>query len=211
MHADAPPRESPLPLRWHRRTECRDTVRGRHPNRHIWLELPDGPGHLERDLLSGRAAAGAGTFDELAYYAEHFDTVEVNSSFYRAARSAVTRSWAARTPPGFDFSLKLYQKFTHPGMYQGRTRRICLPTATRRRFPRSTRADVDAFKSAVDPLADAGKLGALLAQFPPSFRDRDDAREYLEWLLQAFQDYPLAVELRHRAGAIDDGRHARRC
>src|SRR5215831_8246463 len=59
-------------------------------------------------------------FDELAFYAEHFDTVEVNSTFYGQPRAEVSRSWAARTPRGFEFSIKLYQKFTHPRMYSER-------------------------------------------------------------------------------------------
>ena len=52
-------------------------------------------------------------FDELAYYAEHFDTVEINSTFYGQPRPTVARSWADRTPPGFEFSLKLYRGLTH--------------------------------------------------------------------------------------------------
>src|SRR5437870_11578156 len=59
-------------------------------------------------------------FDELAFYAEHFDTVEVNSTFYGQPRAAVSRGWVERTPHGFEFSVKLYQKFTHPKMYEGR-------------------------------------------------------------------------------------------
>ena len=59
----------------------------------------------------------AGHFDELSYYAEHFDTVEVNSTFYGQPRAEVSRAWVARTPAGFEFSVKLYQKFTHPGMF----------------------------------------------------------------------------------------------
>src|SRR5437762_1106254 len=57
-------------------------------------------------------------FDELSFYAEHFDTVEVNSTFYGQPRAEVTRAWADRTPPGFEFSVKLYQKFTHPEMFK---------------------------------------------------------------------------------------------
>src|SRR5205085_10704821 len=56
-------------------------------------------------------------FDELAFYATHFDTVEVNSTFYGQPRAEVCRRWAERTPSRFEFSVKLYQKFTHPGMY----------------------------------------------------------------------------------------------
>src|ERR1700745_2319738 len=60
----------------------------------------------------------AKTFDELRFYAEHFNTVEVNSTFYGMPRAEVTRTWADRTDQGFDFSLKLYQKFTHPKMFK---------------------------------------------------------------------------------------------
>ena len=66
----------------------------------------------------GRASSLPG-FDELSFYAEHFNTVEVNSSFYGTPRPEVSRGWAERTPAGFEFSLKLYQKFTHPGDVQG--------------------------------------------------------------------------------------------
>src|SRR3984885_491901 len=52
-------------------------------------------------------------FDELAYYAERFDTVEINNTFYRPPAVKVAQSWAKRTPPGFEFSLKLFQDFTH--------------------------------------------------------------------------------------------------
>jgi uncharacterized protein YecE (DUF72 family) len=59
-------------------------------------------------------------FDELSFYAQHFDTVEVNSTFYGQPRAAVTSGWASRTPPGFEFAVKLYQKFTHPRMFKER-------------------------------------------------------------------------------------------
>ena len=59
-------------------------------------------------------------FDELTFYAEHFNTVEVNSTFYGQPRADVCRGWAARTPDDFEFSVKLYQKFTHPRMFEER-------------------------------------------------------------------------------------------
>src|SRR5256885_217366 len=59
----------------------------------------------------------AKTFDELTFYAEHFNTVEVNSTFYGQPRADVAKAWATRTPRDFEFSVKLYQKFTHPKMY----------------------------------------------------------------------------------------------
>ena len=60
-------------------------------------------------------------FGELEYYAEHFDTVEVNSTFYGVPRRSVTQGWANRTPDDFGFSIKLYQQFTHPKMYAAST------------------------------------------------------------------------------------------
>ena len=62
-----------------------------------------------------------GGFDDLAFYAEHFNTVEVNSSFYGVPPVQTTQGWAERTPEDFEFSLKLYQKFTHPKMYKEAT------------------------------------------------------------------------------------------
>jgi uncharacterized protein YecE (DUF72 family) len=62
-----------------------------------------------------------------------------------------------------------------------------------------TQADIDEFRSGIEPLAESGRLGALLAQFPPSFKDTSASREYLAQLLHAFDDYPIAVELRHKS------------
>jgi len=124
-------------------------------------------------------------FDELRFYAERFNTVEVNSTFYGQPRTSVSLGWVRRTPPAFEFSVKLFQKFTHP--------------ATARDTSPVTGADVDAFKAGIEPLAAAGRMGALLAQFPSRFHDSPQAREYVHWLMQAFAEYPLAVELRHRS------------
>jgi uncharacterized protein YecE (DUF72 family) len=157
---------------------------------------PSGPGTWNGVFYPARRSGARGT-GELAYYAEHFDTVEVNSSFYRLPDPVVTRRWAAHTPPRFDFCLKLYQKFTHPGMYSKSA--AVRAAGEESPIPAVTGADVDAFRQAIDPLSSAGRLGALLVQFPPSFRHGDDAREYLGWLMQSFSGYPLAVELRHRS------------
>jgi uncharacterized protein YecE (DUF72 family) len=142
-----------------------------------------------------RRPRGAPKFDELSFYADHFNTVEVNSSFYRIPTPETAATWAQRTPRHFEFSLKLYQKFTHPEMFV---------KATGSDPSDLSEKDVDEFKTAIDPLAEAGKLGALLAQFPASFKNDADARAYLEWLLERFRDYPVAVELRHRSWS-DDG------
>jgi uncharacterized protein YecE (DUF72 family) len=132
-------------------------------------------------------------FDELSFYAEHFDTVEVNSTFYGQPRREVSRQWARRTPDGFEFSVKLYQKFTHPGMFR---KRLTEPGMGADGF---SVADLDEFRTGIDPLATTGKLGAVLAQFPPSFKDSPASRDHLAHLLRAFRDYAVAVELRHRS------------
>jgi len=145
--------------------------------------------------------AGTAGFDELRFYAEHFDTVEVNTTFYGQPRAEVARSWVDRTPRGFEFSLKLYQKFTHPKMF----REAALTRAPGSEGPlldllaQVTQADIDEFREGIDPLASSGRLGALLAQFPASFKDSPASRDYLAGLLRAFDDYPIAVELRHKS------------
>ena len=159
---------------------------------------------------------GRGRFDDLAYYAERFDTVEVNSTFYGQPRRAVSASWARRTPPGFEFSLKLYQKFTHPKMFEAAERKAGRGPGAERDEPAGpdveppaafvpyvTQTDVDEFRSGIEPLSGADKLGALLAQFPPSFRNTPQAREYLDRLLDSFRGYLVAVELRHRSWSDD--------
>ena len=127
-------------------------------------------------------------FDELAYYAEHFDTVEVNTTFYGQPKATVAQSWADRTPPGFEFSLKLYRTLTHadvPGV------------------PPLDVEAIDAYRRGIEPLATAGKIGAVLAQFPPSFKQTPESQSYLDTLLQRFREYPIAVELRHRSWSDD--------
>lgn len=133
-------------------------------------------------------------FDELAYYAEHFDTVEVNSTFYRMPEPAMSARWIERTPARFLFSVKLYQKFTHPDMYLARD--------GVRDWDLSA-GDFDEFRLGVDPLAAAGRLAAILVQFPPSFHAQPETRDYLDWLLAALAGYPLAVELRHHTWSDD--------
>jgi uncharacterized protein YecE (DUF72 family) len=127
-------------------------------------------------------------FDELAYYAEHFDTVEINTTFYGQPKSAVARTWADRTPPGFEFSLKLYRKLTHADIGN---------------VPSLDMEGIDEYRRGIEPLAAAGKIGALLAQFPPSFKQTGESQAYLDSLLQRFHDYPVAVELRHRSWSDD--------
>jgi uncharacterized protein YecE (DUF72 family) len=148
---------------------------------------PTGAGPWNGVFYPARRPRG---FDELAYYAEHFDTVEVNATFYRMPEPGMSESWLRRTPAGFVFAVKLYQKFTHPDMYLARDGVADWDLS---------RTDVDLFRLGVGPLAEAGRLGALLVQFPPSFHREPDTAAYLEWLLGHFTGLPLAVELRHRS------------
>ena len=135
-------------------------------------------------------------FDELSYYAEHFDTVEINSTFYRVPTPHVVARWAERTPKGFEFSIKLYQKFTHPEMFRD---------ASRSADTGVTMEDVNLVRESLAPLHQTGKLGVLLAQFSPSFKNEPVKRDYLAWLLAAFGDVPIAVELRHRSWSDNVG------
>jgi uncharacterized protein YecE (DUF72 family) len=162
---------------------------------------PSGKGTWNR-IFYPRGRGRPKGFDELAFYAEHFNTVEVNSTFYGQPRPEVCRGWADRTPHGFEFSVKLYQKFTQPRMFG---KRVGMEVPSDRRpetiaeLARPNDADLDEFRRGIDPLAATGKLGALLAQFPPSFKDTPESQDYLAELLRRFSSYPIAVELRHRS------------
>jgi uncharacterized protein YecE (DUF72 family) len=127
--------------------------------------------------------------DQLEYYARYFNAVEVNSTFYRPVHSNVASSWAKKTPDDFRFAVKLYQKFTHPKMFQEATGKEA----------EVNRDDVEQFRAGLEPLVEAGKLGCLLAQFPPSFKHDEETATYLEDLIRQFEGFPLAVELRHRS------------
>jgi len=119
-------------------------------------------------------------FDTLALVANYFDTAEINSSFYRPPAPATARSWLKRIEhnPSFKFTAKLYKVFTHA---RGK----------------ATTADEKLFRDGIDPLAEAEKLGAVLIQFPWSFKNEREERGYLVQLVERFKNYPLVVELRH--------------
>lgn len=127
--------------------------------------------------------------DHLEFYSRYFNTVEINSSFYRPILPNVALSWAKKTPSDFSFTAKLYQKFTHPKMFEKATGKEAELSAE----------DFDRFRVGLEPLVEAGKLGCLLAQFPPSFKHDEESVTYLEDLIRRFKDYSLAVELRHRS------------
>ncbi|MBN1367354.1 MAG: DUF72 domain-containing protein [Dehalococcoidales bacterium] len=134
-----------------------------------------------------------GKINELEYYCRFFRTVEVNSSFYRPPAPAMTAKWARQTPDGFRFAVKLWQKFTHPQMFEAATGEAALISSK----------DVILFQSGIEPLVKTSKLGALLAQFPPSFKNNKSGRQFLDAVIAAFRKYPLAIELRNRSWSDD--------
>src|SRR6476660_6813301 len=132
----------------------------------VW-SYPSGKGTWNGLFYPATRSVRQGTkgFDELRFYAEHFNTVEVNSTFYGQPRAEVTRGWAERTPDDFEFSVKLYQKFTHPRMFEERVERSlgeAKPDAESvKELARPTASDLDEFRKGVEPLARRNKLGAL--------------------------------------------------
>jgi uncharacterized protein YecE (DUF72 family) len=118
--------------------------------------------------------------DELKFYSRYFNSVEINSTFYRPCNPKTAESWAKRTPADFEFTVKAWQQFTHNKTDW-------------------TAADVEEFKAGILPLIEADKLGCLLFQFPASFRHTPQTMDRLKSLLTSFEDYPKAVELRHRS------------
>jgi len=128
-------------------------------------------------------------FDRLGYLAGFFDTIEINSTFYRIPDPRTAESWARRVQdrPAFRFTAKLYRGFTHKqGELQG--------------------GEEEAFKQAMAPLAEAGLLGAVLVQFPYSFRAEPESRDALERIIEAFGGLGLVVEIRHGAWNTEEFR-----
>jgi len=111
----------------------------------------------------------------LPYYAEQFDTVELNFTYYAIPKPKTLERMVAVTPDRFEFWAKLHQTMTH----------------------QRDRTQVEAFQAAIEPARQAGKLAGLLAQFPYSFKNTEDNRRYLGWLAKDFEGYPLAAEFRH--------------
>jgi len=118
---------------------------------------------------------------ELAYLANFLDAVEVNTSFYRPPAAAMAERWVKQVAekPGFLFTAKLWQRFTHE------------------RERGWTAAEVEQFKSGIRPLREANRFGALLMQFPWSFRADGANRDWLSRLAEVFGEFPCVLEVRH--------------
>ena len=120
-------------------------------------------------------------FDPLGFLALYFDALEVNSTFYRSQPAKVARAWADRVSHNrdFRFTAKLHRRFTHE------------------RKSAWTRDEVKEARETFDTLRDRGVLGAVLLQFPWSFKREPVSEEWLRDLLKAFPALPLVVEVRH--------------
>jgi uncharacterized protein YecE (DUF72 family) len=127
----------------------------------------------------------------LEYLARFFDTTEINTSFYGPVKPELAKVWCrkvAAVNPGFLFTAKLYRAFTHSP--------IAVMEPTSAATIRPTDEDEARTREGLDTLANEGRLGALLIQFPVSFKNTSLNREYLERLLRQFIEYPRVVEVR---------------
>ena len=118
-------------------------------------------------------------FHELSYLARYFPLIEINTSFHGPVGPELARLWVKQVEdiPRFQFTAKMYHVFTHERILN--------------------RDDVGAFKQGLAPLLEAGRLGAVLMQFPWSFRATRENQQYLQRLRKAFHGLPLVAELRH--------------
>src|SRR5438105_5195106 len=119
-------------------------------------------------------------FDHLAYLSSFFNTIEINSPFYRIPPPTHGKSWSRRVSgnPDFKFTTKVFRGFTHEDAQLAPN-------------------DVKAFRNYLDPLMEAGRLGAVLLQYPWSFKNSPESSEKLLELFRSFDAYPLALEVRH--------------
>jgi uncharacterized protein YecE (DUF72 family) len=151
--------------------------------------------------------------ERLAYYARSFDTVEVDSTFYRLPSETMVEGWAARTPPGFVMHVKAFAMMTrHPVKVEVLPPDLhdaVQPDARGRveRPSREVRADVfQRFLEALEPLRESGKLGGILFQLPPYVVLKPASLEYLEWAREQLGDDAMLVEFRHRSWLEEDAR-----
>src|SRR5580700_10959377 len=135
-------------------------------------------------------------FHEATYLAEFFDTIEINTSFYNPIRPDHAAQWIERVAanPSFVFTAKLWQRFTHN----------ISPGAEGSAIAATTAEDEHAVRAGFDVLRDAGKLNAVLLQFPFSFHRTPETVAHLTALLKRFADYPLVVEVRHASWQVPE-------
>ena len=150
--------------------------------------------------------------DRLRYYAEHFDAVEANSTYYRLPDPHAAQLWAERTPAGFTMHVKAFGVMTrHPvKLQQLPTDLRDVPTDDRGRVERPSRefrAEVfRRFHDALEPLRAAGKLGGILMQFPSYVVFKPQSLEYIEWAQEQLRGDEMLVEFRHASWLDEEHR-----
>jgi uncharacterized protein YecE (DUF72 family) len=163
------------------------------------------PGFVER-WYPKKMPAGK----RLQWYAQHFDLVEVNSTFYSVPEPRMVERWCAATPADFTFDVKLHQLFSFHS-----TPAKLLPPALQRRAETDTRGRVKStpdlqqallkvFLRATSIFHDAGKLGVFLLQLSPVFSPRKHKLVEIDPLIEMLSDYELAIEFRNRNWAVGD-------
>jgi uncharacterized protein YecE (DUF72 family) len=168
----------------------------------------------DRTLLeSGWYPEDADTAEKrLAYYAGRFPLVEVDATYYSPPAEQTARLWAQRTPDGFTFNIKAFSLLTgHPTKVSALYKDLRPETDKRNVYPDDLPAQSyeevwTRFLSALDPLVDAGKLGAILFQFPPWFTIRRSNKEYLLEVAKRVEPLRPVFEFRHASWFEGDNR-----
>ena len=139
----------------------------------------------------------------LAYYARQFPLVEVDATYYSPPAERTARLWAERTPSGFTFNVKAFSMLTgHPTRVSALYKDLRPETEKKNLYPDDLPAQAyeevwTRFLSALDPLVEAGKLGAILFQFPPWFTIKRDNKQYLLEVAKRCAPLRPVVEFRH--------------
>jgi uncharacterized protein YecE (DUF72 family) len=151
--------------------------------------------------------------ERLAYYAQRFDTVEVDSTYYRLPAESMVEGWAERTPDGFTMHVKAFGLMTrHPVKVEvlPEDLRDAMPVDERGRVdrpPRELRGEVfRRFLEALEPLRAAGKLGGILFQLPPYVVFKEHSLDYLTWAKEQLGGDEMLVEFRHRSWLDEENR-----
>jgi uncharacterized protein YecE (DUF72 family) len=150
--------------------------------------------------------------DRLKYYASKFPLVEVDASYYFMPRRQMAEAWAERTPADFTFNIKAFSLLTqHPTKVEAVPKELDLPEGKKRVYlkdlePAAVDTIWDMFLDALDPLAEAGKLGALLFQFPPWFTIKRSNKEYILECARRAAPWRICVEFRNATWLSDDNR-----
>ncbi|MEV4756427.1 DUF72 domain-containing protein [Micromonospora sp. NPDC049559] len=148
----------------------------------------------------------------LAHYAERFDLVEVDTTYYALPAVETARAWTDRTPPGFTFNVKAFSLLTgHPTPISALPRQLRPAGRSdrdrlrRRDLPEAAHDELWAmFHAVLEPIAEAGKLGVVLLQFPPWLAWGEAAQRRILHAAQRCRPLRVAVELRHGSWYVGD-------